>query len=260
MRRSILDALLLTAVAVVPAGADVTFQCPAPDSIRQITIPHSINCAYSAESDGIGFGGYNNCGLVGLPFVGAQAAETNGYWSLYCSYSNGSLGNVMSVGPDPVIETCEFAGAGGGQTCKGSLERCAVTCASKPGSTTDPGAAAELNERRTIGEHCAIFEFRDARIEAGPDPESATLVVTGEPPTPGMTIEVRPGTYTSRPVWWGYWVYYCWTAAPPPPGVQKVEVRLTPENVGSLGVEVIGDTLRQTLRVSFPESTRARGR
>ncbi len=112
------------------ALGDVTFQCPAPDSIQQHSIPSSINCAYSATSDGIAFGGYNNCGLTGLPFAGGNIAETNGYWSIYCGYSNGSSGNTMSVGPDAVIAQCAFAN--GTRSCKGSLSDCAITCPSAP--------------------------------------------------------------------------------------------------------------------------------
>lgn len=161
--------LALPVLLAVPAArADVTFQCPAPDSIQQTTIPHSVNCAYSAESDGVAFGGYNNCGLVGLPFVGAQVSEVNGYWSLYCSYSNGASGNVMSVGPDPVIETCHFGG--GGQTCKGSLAQCAFTCASKPTASS----RAEPRKEGAVTDHArGTFEVKVAPLggEEGPEGE-----------------------------------------------------------------------------------------
>ncbi len=122
--------IVLLSMSFGVTQAQVTFQCPAPDSIQQHIIPHSINCAYSAVSDGIGFGGYNNCGLVGLPFVGGNIAETNGYWSIYCGYSNGSSGNTMSVGPDSVIASCAFAN--GTRNCKGSLSACTITCPSAP--------------------------------------------------------------------------------------------------------------------------------
>jgi hypothetical protein len=112
------------------AWADMTFHCPSPDSIQQHSIPSSINCAYSAVSDGIAFGGFNNCGLVGLPFVGGRVAETNGFWSIYCGYSNRKSVNTMSVGPDAVIASCAFAN--GTRSCRGSLLDCAVTCPSAP--------------------------------------------------------------------------------------------------------------------------------
>ena len=122
--------IILFSLFTSSASAEVTFQCPAPDSIKQITIPHSFNCAYTATSDGIGFGGFNNCGLVGLPFVGGNISEVNGYWSLNCGYSNGSSSNAMSVGPDPVIAMCAFANAT--RTCTGSLSTCTITCPSAP--------------------------------------------------------------------------------------------------------------------------------
>ncbi len=126
--KTIIMFLLVLGAGIVQA--DVTFQCPAPDSIQQHTIPSSINCSYSAVSDDIGFGGYNNCGLVGLPFVGGNIAETNGYWSIYCGYSNGHSGNTMSVGPDAVIASCAFAN--GTRSCKGSLSDCSITCPTAP--------------------------------------------------------------------------------------------------------------------------------
>jgi hypothetical protein len=170
MHRCLTLSLVLAALLAAPAGwADVTFQCPAPDSIRQITIPHSVNCAYSAESDGVAFGGYNGCGLAGLPFVGAQASEVNGYWSLYCSYSNGAAGNVMSVGPSPVIETCHFEG--GDRACRGSLAECAVTCAAKPSSS----AVAEPEEKTVMSQHArGTFE-----VKVAPIPEEGSFGAAG---------------------------------------------------------------------------------
>jgi len=117
------------------AGGEYRGQCPSPDQIKQHTIPSSINCAYSAESDGVEYGGYNNCGLLGLPFVGARISEINGYWSLYCNYANPGLNNTMSVGPDPQIKSCQFKG--GAMTCSGTLEECQFTCASRPNSSQE---------------------------------------------------------------------------------------------------------------------------
>lgn len=121
-----IPALLLSSAAL----AQTTFQCPSPGSVTQHTIPSSVNCAYTAESDGIQFGGYNNCDLAGLPFVGGTIGSVNGYWSINCGYSNGASGNTMSVGPDPVISHCHFAN--GTDNCKGTLEQCAITCPTAP--------------------------------------------------------------------------------------------------------------------------------
>lgn len=122
--------ILISMLLSGAAFADVTFQCPAPDSIKQHTIPSSINCSYSANSGGIEFGGYNNCGLVGLPFVGASISQVNNYWSINCVYTNGLSNNTMSVGPNPVIEQCTFGDLT--KQCKGSLADCAITCPTKP--------------------------------------------------------------------------------------------------------------------------------
>ena len=129
---AVLGAVVIAAALAPAAHGDFTFRCPAPDEVRQHTIPKSLNCAYSAESDGVEFGGFNNCGLARLPFVGAIVSELNGYWSLNCSYAGGAQGNTLSVGPDPVIDTCRFAD--GSQTCTGTRDECAITCASKPGA------------------------------------------------------------------------------------------------------------------------------
>jgi len=128
--RRILSMIGVLAVSSSAATAQVTFQCPAPDSIKQIAIPSSINCAYTASSDGVEFGGYNNCGLVGLPFTGGRISQINGYWSIYCGYSDTRSNNTMSVGPNPTIAYCHFAN--GSETCKGSIESCAVTCPTAP--------------------------------------------------------------------------------------------------------------------------------
>ena len=123
------------------AWAEVKFQCPSPGSIKQYTIPKSVNCAYGAVSDGVNFGGFNNCGLLDLPFVGGIISEVNGYWSLGCGYGNGLSSNVLAVGPDAVIAHCAFAN--GTRQCKGSLSDCTITCPQTPSIAGNAGTKTE---------------------------------------------------------------------------------------------------------------------
>lgn len=135
MRALLLTSALMGLWGAAPTLAAFSGQCPAGDTIKQTRIPSSVNCAYSAESDGVGFGGFNNCGLVGLPFAGGRVSEINGYWSLDCSYVGSGLNNTLSVGPDAVIKTCHFPD--GSLTCSGTRQQCRFTCGEKPKTDQD---------------------------------------------------------------------------------------------------------------------------
>lgn len=111
-------------------AAEFSFTCPAGDTVKETKIPSSHSCSYSAESDGVQFGGLRTCGLAGLPFIGAQVSEVNDYWSITCGYSAGFLQNSLSVGPAPSIEKCRFQNQT--QTCEGNIKDCKITCPQKP--------------------------------------------------------------------------------------------------------------------------------
>jgi|ERR1041384_697054 hypothetical protein len=104
----------------------------------------------------------------------------------------------------------------------------------------------------SIGDHCAIFEFRNADI-ANNGTSNPVLVVSGSPPTPGMQMFIRPMSQDGKPEYWPYQVFYCFTALSPPP-IQVVSILLQPDQVGTSGVQVAGDTLRVDLDVNFGSS------
>jgi hypothetical protein len=109
------------------------------------------------------------------------------------------------------------------------------------------------NQSSSIGDHCAIYEFRNAEI-AHNGTSDPVLVVTGVPPSPGMQMFVRPMPQDETPQYWPYLVFYCFTQIEPHPGVQVVSIPLQQDKVGKAGVEVVGDTLRIDLKVSFGET------
>lgn len=100
-----------------------------------------------------------------------------------------------------------------------------------------------------IGPNCAIYEFTNADI-ADNGTSQPILQVTGIPPTPGMQMYVAPYTVEGEIEYWPYLVYYC-DSSTAPHGEQHVSVPLERDQVGLIGVQVVGDTLRLPLKVSF---------
>lgn len=79
------------------------------------------------------------------------------------------------------------------------------------------------------------------------------LIVTGIPPSPGMQMFVRPLAEEHKPEYWPYQVFYCYTHVEPRPGIQALAIPLQRDQVGILGVVVIGYSLHLPLKVSFGE-------
>ena len=139
MLKRLIGVSILFALGTAPlCAATYTVHCPSSNDVTVHHIPHSVNSYFTATSDGIEFGGYGGGWIKGLPLTVAQVSEFNGNWSLTCGYGQPGFLETLATGNSPVFAKCTFAN--GSQTCKGTIDQCALSCPSKPTFPKPQGA------------------------------------------------------------------------------------------------------------------------
>ena len=85
---------------------------------------------WGCHFSGVAFGGFGVGWVKGLPLAAAQVGEVNGNWSLTCGYGQPGFMETLGTGNSLLYGQCKFAN--GTQTCKGTIDQCALNCPSKP--------------------------------------------------------------------------------------------------------------------------------
>jgi hypothetical protein len=96
---------------------------------------------------------------------------------------------------------------------------------------------------------CRLIDFTHAQVVPGFVPKTFFLIVSGEKPWASMTVELVPLIYITQPDYWGIEVIACQRGVGLPIKVPYSAVLDISHVIGKHGIEVIGATKKQNIKV-----------
>ena len=97
---------------------------------------------------------------------------------------------------------------------------------------------------------CRLADFATAEVRPGFVPNTFFLIVSGTVPCTNMRVELIPVVYVQRPDYWEIEVVACLSGPICLPEVRKYTETIPLDGIlGTAGIEVVGATRRQRIRV-----------
>jgi hypothetical protein len=97
---------------------------------------------------------------------------------------------------------------------------------------------------------CRLVDFETAEVRPGFVPNTFFLIVSGMVPCANMRVELIPVIYIQRPDYWEIEVVGCLPGSICLPEVRKYTETIPLDGiVGTAGIEVVGATRRERIRV-----------
>ncbi len=96
---------------------------------------------------------------------------------------------------------------------------------------------------------CRLIDFEDARVDPGIIPDTWFLTVRGIKPCLNMEVSLAPLVYAKCPDYWGIEVIGCLRDGICLPALGRYEVTIPLHTIGSSGIEVIGASKKEKIKV-----------